>query len=130
MPVAQRTSSVTAPLGLLQRSLRFSSVYSRFQRVIGGSFKERYVQLYVRPQPRDRVLDLGCGPGDILEYIPDTSYVGVDLSEDYIASAKKRFQCLGTFICKNISDVVVEQLVHLTSSWQTGFCIISPTSKP
>ncbi len=39
----------------------------------------------------DRVLDVGCGPGnitaDLAQYVPDGSVVGIDLSEEIIARA-------------------------------------------
>jgi len=31
-----------------------------------------------------RVLDIGCGPGNILKLMPDTEYVGFDLNPHYI----------------------------------------------
>ena len=37
------------------------------------------------------MLDLGCGPGELLPYLGDVHYIGVDVSEEYIASAKESF---------------------------------------
>ena len=46
---------------------------------------------YIRPRVSDRVLDCGCGPGDLREYLPDVDYVGIDIDAQYIAEARRRF---------------------------------------
>jgi cyclopropane fatty-acyl-phospholipid synthase-like methyltransferase len=61
------------------------------------------VDTYVRPNPRDRVLDIGCGPGDLLNFLPDVFYFGFDQDPFYIESAKKRFGNRGTFYCRAVS---------------------------
>ena len=38
-----------------------------------------------------RVLDVGCGPGTNAPSFAHADYVGVDLNEQYVASARKRF---------------------------------------
>ena len=50
------------------------------------------VDEYLRPKPGDRILDIGCGTGAILEFIPHgIEYLGIDLNPDYIASATHQF---------------------------------------
>jgi SAM-dependent methyltransferase len=46
------------------------------------------------------VLDLGCGPGDLLACLPACGYVGIDLDPGYIAAAKARYAGRGTFRCE------------------------------
>lgn len=44
-------------------------------------------------QPTDKILDVGCGWGRLLELMPSertACYIGVDLSPDFIALAKER----------------------------------------
>jgi SAM-dependent methyltransferase len=38
-----------------------------------------------------RVLDLGCGPGTLLEHLGEVRYVGIDVSEAYIHRARRTF---------------------------------------
>jgi len=47
------------------------------------------VREHVRPRPGARVLDLGCGPGELVRYLGNVEYVGVDINPDYVAYAKR-----------------------------------------
>jgi cyclopropane fatty-acyl-phospholipid synthase-like methyltransferase len=73
-------------------------VYRLFQGVVGRKRGlERVVEL-LAIEPGAKVLDIGCGPADILEYLPaDVAYHGFDVSENYIAAARARFGDRGTF---------------------------------
>jgi SAM-dependent methyltransferase len=67
-------------------------VYELWSRVIGGErARTEVVRRYVRPKAGDRVLDLGCGPAELLPFLGDVEYVGVDLSEEYVERARERF---------------------------------------
>jgi len=50
-----------------------------------------------------KVLDIGCGPAEILEYLPKIKYFGYDINNDYISYAKKRFGDKGQFYCKKFT---------------------------
>jgi SAM-dependent methyltransferase len=67
-----------------------------------------YARQYLDVKPGERVLDLGCGPGDILSALPDCEYIGIDLEERYIDAAKKRFGGRGTFRCEPLEHFVLE----------------------
>jgi SAM-dependent methyltransferase len=61
------------------------------------------VRDYLRPQPHQRILDIGCGTARILPHFPATvDYVGVDLSEAYIEAAKRAYGSRGSFLCMDI----------------------------
>jgi SAM-dependent methyltransferase len=66
------------------------------------------LQTYVHPQPGDRVLDIGCGPGDVLEQLPAVEYVGIDSSAPYIRAARRRFGERARFLLSPIRDVVLD----------------------
>lgn len=94
----------------LRSLLRVAGVYSSFQHFVGGNFRRRVVAEYLRPRPGDRLLDIGCGPADILEFLPeDVAYVGFDLSEQYIAAARRRYGERGQFHCQRVSASNVDQ---------------------
>ena|SRR5271165_6738056 len=72
--------------------LSYSWVYQSFWHAVGGAERNRMLlRDYIRPVTGDRVLDLGCGPGTMVPYLPGTEYVGLDASAEYIARAKRRF---------------------------------------
>ena len=88
--------------------LSMSTVYRLFSRGVGGDSCRAYLTDYVKPAPNDKVLDLGCGPADILDYLPNVRYTGVDISPEYIRSARRRFAAKGRFICDDASMVTIK----------------------
>jgi SAM-dependent methyltransferase len=70
---------------------------------------KRYSQDFIRARPGDRVLDIGCGTGDIVEWLGDVEYVGFDLSPEYIQKAQRDYGRRGTFFCEAVRDDVAVQ---------------------
>jgi SAM-dependent methyltransferase len=93
----------------MKQLLAIPAVYRWFRSAIAGRFWEIYVQRYVRPQPQGRILDVGCGTGDILKYLPPVSYLGIDLDRRYIDSARKRFGSHGEFRCESATETVLRE---------------------
>ncbi|QIL81645.1 class I SAM-dependent methyltransferase [Diaphorobacter sp. HDW4A] len=92
----------------LRHLLSFSMVYDSFQHVVGAyKWRERVVSNHIAPLCSDstRILDIGCGTGEILEYIPQrASYVGFDRNDEYISTASKRFSNRNArFICEDVN---------------------------
>jgi SAM-dependent methyltransferase len=87
-------------------------VYDAFQRAVGATNVERvFVERVFRgARPRPRVLDIGCGPGDVLAAMPDVDYFGFDVSERYIASARERFGERGQFFVGDATSIDVATL--------------------
>ncbi len=78
-------------------------VYASFQSLMGAhKIRQRFVSDFVQPFSGMKVLDIGCGPADILAYLPDVDYWGFDISEAYIQQASTRFGLLGMFHCKQL----------------------------
>ncbi len=78
--------------------LSFPSFYRLFQTLVGAHrCRIECVERYIRPKASDRVLDCGCGPGILLEYLPAVDYVGIDIDEKYIAAARRRYGDRATF---------------------------------
>ncbi len=75
-------------------------VYQAFLNLIGAKkICARYVADYIRPQQGASILDLGCGTGHILGYLPHVRYVGLDIDPACITVARHRYAHRGTFIC-------------------------------
>ncbi len=87
----------------LSRLLSLPVMYRAFRALLGGTAAwEVYVKEYVKPKVDERVLDLGCGPADVLDYLPKLNYTGLDNNPQYIESAQKRFGEKGRFWCKDV----------------------------
>lgn len=82
--------------------LRYPIVYQSFQ-VSGGFFgaRVRAIAECLSIQSGNRVVDVGCGPGFMVDYLPSgIDYIGFDLDERYITYANKNFGHRATFHCK------------------------------
>src|SRR5438105_4248682 len=97
-------------IGKLSTVLRFPAGYRLFSRLVGGeAARKTYVAEYVKPVPGNKILDIGCGPADILAYLPTVDFLGIDVSPEYIFSAKKRFGSRGRFYCTDVGQATIEQ---------------------
>jgi SAM-dependent methyltransferase len=74
----------------LRSVLASPRIYELWSRLVGGEAgRSTLIREYIRPSPGARVLDLGCGPGELVRLLGDVDYVGVDVSERYIAAARR-----------------------------------------
>ena len=89
----------------LRSVLALPAMYRLFGRIVGGNARATFVRDHLRPRAGERVLDLGCGPGDLLTHLPGCDYVGIDLDPKYIAAAKARFADRGSFRCEPAESV-------------------------
>ena len=87
--------------------------YQLFFNLIGAPGRSRVlVRDYIRPRPGDRILEIGCGPGTIVPYLPESEYVGFDLSQEYIEQARKKFSAKfprTKFVCERVSQYTLPQ---------------------
>lgn len=79
--------------------LSHPAVYSAFQSLMGAhAARQRVVKEFIRPFEGMKLLDIGCGPADILGYLPGhIEYHGFDISADYITQARRKFGARGQF---------------------------------
>jgi SAM-dependent methyltransferase len=77
----------------LHRLLTLGALYSRFQRVIGARRARRWLAARsLRLAPGARIIDVGCGTAEILEFIPaGVAYAGFDPNRFYVERAAKRY---------------------------------------
>lgn len=88
----QDTSGIRSVLSL-------APVYRLAQSLIGADrFRRVIADDVLALADGDRMLDLGCGTADILEYLPDIDYLGFDPSDRYVDAAVARFGHRGTFV--------------------------------
>ena len=66
-----------------------------------------FYEQVVAVKPGQKVLDIGCGPAVSLSFLPQgIDYVGVDVSEAYIAAAKEKYGNRGVFLSGSVEDWV------------------------
>lgn len=128
----------------LRNILSNSFVYWSYQKLVGGHKARRlFIENVVKPIKGNKILDIGCGPGNIIDFLPDVNYYGFDSEANYIASANHNFGDRGTFICATMNafsvpnpgtfDIVIASgiLHHLNDNEaKTLFQIASQALKP
>lgn len=85
--------------------LSMPAAYSAFQNVLGARRVRKVLcQQYIRAQAGDILVDVGCGPAEILEHVgPLIRYIGFDLSQRYIDAAKAKYGGRASFHCADIT---------------------------
>lgn len=109
-------------------------VYDLMQNFMGARRSRKFFSNdVIRSRNGDRILDIGCGTAEIINYLPNVDYHGYDISEKYIESARLRFKSKGQFYCKTFSlddaknnsnfDIVLSLgvLHHMDDDVATGF---------
>lgn len=76
------------------------SIYRSAQRLIGAEHaRARISGEVICSSPGERILDVGCGTGDIVGHLaPGVDYLGFDPSARYIAVARQRHGDRGEFL--------------------------------
>ena len=91
--------------------LSSASVYDFVQKIMGADRVRREIVELINPFPNQKILDIGSGTSEILNYLPlDVNYWGFDISQDYIKSAKERFGSRGVFECGLLSEETARNL--------------------
>lgn len=66
-------------------------LYSLFQKLVKTQRYERHLDSLIGSPENLRVLDFGCGPGDLYPRLSRSNYLGIDPSENNIRRATERF---------------------------------------
>jgi 2-polyprenyl-3-methyl-5-hydroxy-6-metoxy-1,4-benzoquinol methylase len=99
----------------LHRLLERAGAYQALQGLLlRRGARERYVREFIRPFPGCRILDIGCGPGNLLADLPATigEYVGFDMNPRYIEAARRRWGARGTFRCHRLEQAPAESQAY------------------
>jgi SAM-dependent methyltransferase len=74
------------------------------------AFAKLYEEEHLRCEPSFKVLDLGCGPADILNRLPKSvEYHGIDFNSRYIAFARSRYGNRGHFYCETFNNSLLDR---------------------
>lgn len=89
----------------LYQAITVPSIYKGLMFALGADNAiRRYVNEALKPTPGIKMLDVGCGPANILAYLPSLDYTGIDLNEKHIAFARELYGNRGRFIVGNAAE--------------------------
>jgi len=85
--------------------------YSFSQKLFSTTaFEKKIVNDLVKKKPAN-ILDIGCGPAEILESIKNVNYYGFDINKNYIEHAKKRYRHNSKFFCEKFSAEKIKEKI-------------------
>jgi SAM-dependent methyltransferase len=94
-----------------RRLLSNPLVYEAVQYLAGAKRGLRIlIERHIRPAPGQSILDIGCGPAEIVKFLPKVDYCGVDHSAGYIARARRAFGDRATFFEGDVGSLPLERL--------------------
>ena len=96
-----------ALMRFIERMLEHPMIYEISQTPFVEA-KFAVIERHLRCQDVRRVLDVGCGPGINATRFSAAEYVGIDINERYIASA--RAKCPGRFIQADLQTADLSSL--------------------
>jgi len=97
----------------MRQLLRIPAVYASFGNFVTGNgrFLDVYVRKHIRAEAGDKILDIGCGPGSILNVLPENCvYTGFDISDSYIAAAQKHYGNRASFFHSGVNENLIGSL--------------------
>jgi SAM-dependent methyltransferase len=98
---------------ILHAPLRLPGFYQSLQDWVGATRdRAAFVRTHVTCRPGEKIVDVGCGTGSALEFLPATNYLGFDPNPDYIRVAHSRYGNRATFLCGDASSPRVWELAR------------------
>jgi SAM-dependent methyltransferase len=93
----------------IRRILAIPAVYKLSRQIVWSPQKfSGYVDTFIKPRTGERMLDIGCGTADIVDYLHNVDYLGIDTSQVYIDLATKRFGHRARFRCSSATGNPIE----------------------
>ncbi len=94
----------------IHRLFSYTGLYLATQKAFGAHRLRRLCVDVLAPRSGERILDLGCGPAYILDYLPRVEYYGFDTERSYIDYAGRKYAGRGSFYCEPFTAAHAEQM--------------------
>lgn len=89
----------------LYRLITLPTFYKGLMSLLGSDRAiKRYATEMLRAEPGIKMLDVGCGPANVLAYLPDLNYTGIDFNQQHIRFASERYGLRGRFIVGHAAE--------------------------
>lgn len=93
------------------RALENAAIYSTWQSFVGAERMRRtFVTDHLRPKLNEVIVDIGCGPAEIIDYLPPSRYFGFDINPAYIEAANARYSTRGKFSVLGVEEASISEL--------------------
>jgi SAM-dependent methyltransferase len=94
----------------IKNLLEKPTLFDLYQASIGANNAKRvFIEQWARPSPGDRVVDIGCGTGAVVPFLPDeVEVIGIDISSDYIIAANARYGSRASFHVCDAADPTID----------------------
>jgi ubiquinone/menaquinone biosynthesis C-methylase UbiE len=89
----------------IYKILSIPKVYSFLQWLFYHARTHSYLHELIGVTEGKKILEVGCGPGGLVLKFPNSEYVGIDISQEYIDNANNRFGKLGRFYCVSVDEI-------------------------
>lgn len=106
----------------LRNILAVPQIYQAFQQS-GGFFGARLktIQRYLPIQEEARIVDVGCGPGYLRSFLPESCrYFGFDTDERYIARAQATQQPHDQYRCRIFDEAMAAEVAPVDIIMMNG----------
>lgn len=109
---------VTAMKALLDRPKLFDA----YQAAVGANHaKQEFVSAWVRPESGERVLDIGCGTGAVVPFLPlDVQVTGIDIHSPYVEVARARYGSRASFLVADAADPAADLMQDFDVAYAFG----------
>jgi SAM-dependent methyltransferase len=99
----------------LRSVLAFPGVYRLFSMLVGNkAYEEWFIKNVLGLRKGQKLVDVGCGPAQILDRLPGVEYVGLDISDAYIQAARIKFKARGgtNFLSGSVENWTLNPLTY------------------
>jgi SAM-dependent methyltransferase len=97
-------------------------LFDAYQAAVGANrAKREFVSAWVRPESGERVLDIGCGTGAVLPFLPlDVQVTGIDIHSPYVEAARARYGARASFLVADAADPTADLMQDFDVAYAFG----------